>query len=153
MCSGAAATSAQESPIAPGMRIRITTGPATDRTARPGQKTVGSFVAVDDTALVLIDEHGRRVRVPRSSISTIERSEGKHSRGRKALIGLLMGATATAGGSAECQDDSCFGDAGDSASGGLAGLFVGAIGAAIGAALPPAERWVRIDVNGALISQ
>ena len=152
MCSGGAATSAPESPLAPGMRIRITTGPAAD-TMRAGQRTVGSFVALDDSALVLVDEHGRSVRVPRRSISAIERSEGKYSRGRKALIGLLMGGTVAAGGSAECQDGECSGGTGASASDGVAGLFVGAIGAAIGAVLPPGERWIRIDVNGALISQ
>jgi hypothetical protein len=153
MCSGAAATSAPASSLAPGMRIRITTGPAADRTTRAGQQTVGSFVALDDSALVLVDEHGRSVRMPRSSISAIERSEGKYSRGRKALIGLLMGGTVAAGGSAECQDGDCSGGAGAGASDGAAGLFVGAIGAAIGAVLPPGERWIRIDVNGALISQ
>ena len=149
MCSGAAArfASAQEAPVAAGMRIRITTAPSNDQAGKQRRTLVGSLVTIDESTVVVTDQHGSNVRVLRTFIIAMERSAGRKSRGKNTAIGLLVGATVGAAMVAATASD-CTGlcVVGPGAAAVVGGIFFGDIGAAIGAVVPPAERWTRVPL-------
>ena len=90
------------------------------------------------------------VVVPLASLTRLDVSRGRHSRGRKALggaiIGLVGGAILGFATGGNCEGEFlCATPAEDAAIGG--GLFAVA-GALIGALLPPSEKWVRVPNVG-----
>jgi hypothetical protein len=109
----------------------------------PGGWQDGWLLRVDTESLVLETSPGVVTTIPRNSIERLDRSLGRRSRGRGALIGAgvaaVLGVTSTLVWSAGCTGDEC-------SLGKAYGLYgytpLGMIfGASIGALVPPSERW------------
>jgi hypothetical protein len=136
--------------LVPGLRVRIV---APD--IAPG-KLVGSILKAD-TESVTVEVSGRHepVAVPRDKIMSADISEGPRSRwvdvGIGAGTGLATGAVACAAANSKSK-----GNLGNLVSGGeiaaLCGLIGGGLGALIGAAIPPGERWHRLTASSYRVS-
>jgi hypothetical protein len=143
---------AEETPqLAAGSRVRV------EASTEEG-RLVGSLLALDDRNLNLQveDEMGPRI-FPREDVTALAVSGGRHSRGRKALIvggvcaavGAIIG-VATA---SEPDPDNMFDVSWSKAQGVRGGaLFLGSIGALIGLALPPGERWEDVPLDTVRLS-
>ena len=159
LISGVAAVSsaqAQEpSPSASGARIRVT-APAV-----AGSRLVGTLVGMDETSLTLRADKGKGTfAVPRNAITRLEVSRHRSRKGEGAGIGMLIGIGAavavglSAGGDCESvavPDPWLFGlserldrnlcvGKGEAAL--LTSLVTVPVGALIGYAAAPGERWV-----------
>ena len=117
-------------------------------------KIVGILAALDTQALTLKDLAGGQLTpYPLGAVRGVEVSHGRHSRGRKAgqgaLIGGLVGAVLGVAATTLCNtnDEGCGGDwplivgAGFGATG-------AAFGALIGVAMDPGEAWRPAKVGG-----
>jgi hypothetical protein len=132
---------------------------AADQTPRmlpkPGRRFTGVVSSADGGTLWLRRANNTIVEVPRMSLGRLEQADGRRSRGRNALWGLLIGAgvgAAIGAAGSSCTNTPggfggvCFGAA-DSAA--LGALFFGGIGAAVGVAVPGRERWKEVPLNAA----
>ena len=117
-----------------GTRVRV-------RSENAQGDVVGSVVSIDDSTLSL-NVPGRATPAPvrLDTVNRLEVSDGRHSRGRNALIGAGLGSAIGTG-----VLVALFGSSGNSGDAGYIvffGVALGApIGALTGAALPPSERW------------
>jgi len=124
-------------PLAPGVRVRIV---APDVSAG---KVIGTITAVDEESVTLdVPGRGAAVSVPRDKITHLDVSEGPRSRWINAAFGAAVGALggAIVGGnhkSSLFHGDYSTGEA--ATDGGVLGALVGA---AVGALIPPGERWI-----------
>jgi hypothetical protein len=103
----------------------------------------GRLVRVDSESLVLETSAGVATTIPRDSIERLDRSLGRHSRGRGALIGAgiaaVVGVASSLAYGASCEEEEC-------TMGAAYGLLLYTplamgVGAAIGALVPPGDRW------------
>jgi uncharacterized membrane protein len=143
-----------------GQRVRI-------MMAKPSGKTeriVGNVVAEDERVLKLGQPGSESppVTVDRSAVTSVEHSVAKSRKSRGATIGFLIGAAAGAAvgyaagdnsqGAPFCTFDGCatLGPFAPSKpeSALLLGAVFGAIGAGVGAAVSPGERWQRVPAEG-----
>jgi hypothetical protein len=128
-----------EQSLAPGMRVRIL---APDISPH---KVIGTIDQVSDESMTL-EVRGRSgpVSVPREKILRLDVSDGSRSRGVDAAIGAGIGAGVGAAGGA-LAGGSGHGhlvSSGEVAA--VCAVLGGALGALIGAAIPPGEHWKEI---------
>jgi len=132
-------------PLAHGTRLRLTT-------ATGDRPLVGRLVAADAATLTLqAPGQSEPVVVRRAGLTKVEMSAGRHSRGRGALLGAAIGAGAGAvigavAGAASGDDE------GDEAYGAVAGasvtaVLLGSLGAVVGLAVPPSEKWQELPLD------
>jgi RNase P/RNase MRP subunit p29 len=147
-----------------GQRVRIMMAKASGKTER----IVGKVVAEDERTVILerSESEDPRVTLDRSAVTSVERSVAKSRKGRGAAIGFLIGAAAGAAvgyaagdngqGAPFCTFDGCatLGPFAPSKpeSALLLGAVFGAIGAGVGAAVSPGERWQRVPDEGVHLS-
>jgi hypothetical protein len=142
-----------------GPRVRVTL-------IASGEKIVGQLLEASDEVLVLgRGKDGRIVRLPvsRRDVSAVEVSGGKRGRGRGVKIGALAGIGAAlviglaagedcgvatpapntlANFSSNLNSKLCFGAPAMAA---LSALLTVPLGALVGAAVPPGEKWRTVD--------
>jgi hypothetical protein len=123
--------------LAAGQRVRIVSADIS-----PNQ-VVGTIVRVDDKSLTLgVPGRAGPVTVERDRISRLEVSMGLRSRWTDAVIGGLIGGAGLAlACSAGTRKNSIVGSSGVAGTCGAVGLSVGAL---VGAAIPPGERWSEV---------
>ena len=143
-----------------GQRVRILMAKPSGKTER----LVGNVVAEDERTLKL-ERPGSEsppVIVQRSSLKSVERSVAKSRKGHGAVLGLVIGGMTGAAvgfaagdnsqGSRFCTFDGCatLGPFGPSKpeSALLLGALFGLVGAGVGAAVSPGERWQRAPEEG-----
>ena len=144
------ARAADAGPIVPGTRLRVF---ARTRGDKPLAGVLQSFQ--DDELILTADRDASAVVVPRQEVMRIDRSRGRHSRGRWAFRGAGLGLLAgIALGLA--RGDTCTGQfvdiitlgtcaaRGKAAVGGIVGIPAGAL---IGLSVPPGERWEHIPLD------
>ncbi len=136
--------------IAPGTRLRVF---ARTLGSKP---LVGVVQSLRDDALTLAAEgHPSAVVVPRQEVTRIDRSGGRHSRGRWAIrgagLGLLAGvAIGLAGGNTctgQLPDILTLGTCSAGTKAAIGALLGVPAGALIGLAVPPGERWESVPLN------
>jgi hypothetical protein len=124
---------------------------------RAGQRMVGDLSALTPLSLTVTLIDGRSVTVPYTAVARYERADGRRSRKRGALLGLLVGGIGGAliglkhGQGCEpvhngglFANNRCLGEPGASA---LGGFVIGAGGGAVvGALLPRRQRWKTLSV-------
>ena len=135
--------------IAPGTRIRVF---ARTLGSKP---LVGVLQSWQEKELFLAAEgHSSAVVVRRQEVTRIDRSGGRHSRGRWAIrgagLGLLAGVAIGLAGGNTCTGFDIVMLLGPCSAGGKAAI--GAIlgvpaGALIGLTVPPGERWEHVPLN------
>jgi hypothetical protein len=120
--------------VEPGARVRV----AAEAVA--AEPLVGTFVRLDGNALALrLPDREELTVVPREAITKLEVSHGRRSRGRGALIGALAGfAVGAIAVAATPGDDEMFTAAEATA---MVGAMGAGLGALIGLAIPPGEKW------------
>jgi hypothetical protein len=136
--------------LAPGTRLRVF---ARTLGSKPLVRVLQSLRA---NALILAAEgHPSAVAVPRQEVTRIDRSGGRHSRGRWAIrgagLGLLAGVAIGLAAGDTCTGQfidvvtlgSCSAGA-KAAVGALLGVPAGAL---IGLAVPPGERWEHVPLH------
>jgi hypothetical protein len=121
---------------------------------RPRRTIIGLLAELDTNTMIVSQDEGARLTIPRGAVAKLEISNGRHSRTRKALFGLAIGAASglTVGHviGSRCQGKPgvplsglrCIGEPHASMAAGL--LFAGGGGALIGALLNPGERWSEV---------
>jgi hypothetical protein len=122
--------------LPPGTRVRILT------TDISPAKVVGTIKMVDDQS-VTIDVPGRAeaVSVLRDKISRLDVSEGPRSRGVDAAIGAGLGAALGAAGGELASTGGKSHIVSSGAVAAVCALLGAGVGALIGVAIPPGERW------------
>jgi RNase P/RNase MRP subunit p29 len=142
-----------------GQRVRILMAKPSGKTER----IVGNVVAEDEQTLKL-DRPGSKdppVTIDRSTLTRVDRSVARGRKGTGAALGFLIGAVGGAAiGYAEadqenktgvCNHYEFLGCVSGPSRGGTAALFgvmFGLIGAGVGAAVSPGERWQRVPEEG-----
>jgi len=142
LCASVLPSAAQQPQTASHPRVRLTTASAV---------TIGTLTSADDSQVVVSRDDGSAVGVPRLSIVRLEQSDGRRSRKRSVLLGLLIGGGGGAGiGYAigrRCHSTAflgCFLEPGAST---LAGLLLGGGGGVLlGTFTPRGERWRPLSV-------
>lgn len=133
---------AQDSLLAPGMRVRVTLSPPST------QRHIGRVETLTDTALVLSDRRVKRT-IPLAGVLQVESSEGRRANLLAGGLGLLAGAAIGAAAGCAANRDSygvfCGGQSDTKVAVG-AGLG-GVAGAALGAFVFRRERWTRLNVQ------
>ena len=148
---------AQEAPVAPGEHVRV--WPQTDARGRPvGIPIQGRLTTWTADSLVL-DDNNRPWTLPLGSVSRLDVSRGRASRGRGAMRGILYGVgpgilLGALLGYGSYQEPSCpsgslcidFGPEVAAFGGAVLGAGAGALFGGILGALSPGERWERIPL-------
>ncbi|HEU4334381.1 MAG TPA: hypothetical protein VFT32_07800 [Candidatus Eisenbacteria bacterium] len=131
--------------ITAGDRIKV-------ETTTPSRAHVGTFVALDDSTLSLRPGPERTaIEIPRSDIAALSVSTGHHSRFRKALYGLGIGAVSgfllgyASGDDEHGAWDFIWFTAEEK--GLIAGTYLGLAGGIVGLALHPGDRWSRVPIE------
>lgn len=127
--------------LEPGARVRL----LADVVAP--EPVVGILVALDgDTMALRLDGRDEVARVPRESLGKLEVSRGRRSRGRGARMGALVG---FAIGAIAVLATPCDADCWDMRGAGVAvlGAAGAGLGATIGLAIPPGERWESVPIT------
>jgi hypothetical protein len=145
---------AQQATLPDNTRLRLTLAPQTNA---PPRHVIGWFETLDGSTITLRDRRGRMSTTERRAVTRVERSQGRHSRWRRAGFGFLIGAASGMLVGALSEDCSnaggsfapCFNRA---ETAGLAGLWFGGIGSAVGALLPPGERWEALSLPAAPVA-
>ena len=144
----ALATADETAPLDAGSRVRV-------RVSGEQQPLVGRLFAVNTDSLTLQIEKEKAPRVlPRAQITALAVSAGRRSRGRGALLGGCVGVVVGAVVGYAGGDDPNVNEGGLTASENAvegAGIF-GAIGALIGLAVPPGERWREVPLDRVRVS-
>lgn len=151
------AGAAQSQDLLSGTRVRVTTtarraSPRAPRIAGlpagPGAPRIaGLLVSISDMDVTIVPDRATApLMIPKATILGIERSTGRRSRWRGAAVGAVIGGFV--GAVVGLASERC--GAGDlvclEALAALGGGMIGAAGgAAVGAALPPAERCVVVN--------
>ena len=141
--TGAAVSQAVQ--LEPGLRVRVW-APTPPLVRQPGRVT--AFHA--DTMRLDLDRPlsrgARGVVVPLGQVTRLDVSRGRHSRGRKALggaiIGLVVGAAIGAVSGGDCENSIICVTPAEGAA--IVGVPFAAVGALIGVLLPPGDRWERV---------
>jgi len=145
--TSASAADAEVPQLTPGMRVRIL---APDLSP---SKVIGTIDQVSDDSVTL-DVPGRNepVSILRTKIARLDVSGGPRSRGVDATIGGLLGAGIAAAGCALANGSGRGQIVSTGAVAGVCALFGGGIGAIVGVAIPPGERWKEVSPTGYRIS-
>lgn len=116
---------------------------------KEGRWLIGRIVAANDQHVTLEASGGTgRVVVRREDITFVALSEGRRSRGKGALIGAGVGAGVGAlVGLASGDDPPGFLAFSAEAKATLAAIVLAPIGALIGLAIPPTERWNEVTTD------
>jgi hypothetical protein len=133
--------------IVPGNRVRVHAA---------GQRSlVGTLQSLDETALIL-NPHGSSdaVTIDRSRVQRVDISQRRGRKGRGGLIGFIggaaLGAALGAGIAADCSEEDflCLYPR-EQRGAYMAGSAValGVVGAVIGAAVSPGEKWGRVPLD------
>ena len=133
---------AESGPVV-GVRVRVTT---------TSERLVGKWIAGDGNKLRIEVKPGKEVAIRLSEVTTLEESRRKGRRGAGAMLGFAVGAAAGAVHAARSRAPVC-GHNGDVTfcaasnndtveTGGV--LLLGGLGALLGAAIAPGEKWVPI---------
>ena len=137
--AGAPGTAQDSVLLLPGSRLRVT-APAV-----APKPIVGTLLEAGEREIVLAASASDRTRIPRASITRLERSVRPSRKARGALIGfgvglaVMVGKAAVNGG---CNDGCNMENV---AAAGLVALST----AAMGAIISPGERWADVAVGGA----
>jgi hypothetical protein len=133
--------------LTPGMRVRILAPELSP------SKLIGTVHQVSDNS-VSLDVPGRNepVSILREKIARLDVSEGPRSRGVDAAIGAVIGAGIGAAGCAAGNGSGQGHIVSTGAVAGVCALFGSGIGALIGVAIPPGERWKEIAATRYRIS-
>ncbi|HSD28952.1 MAG TPA: hypothetical protein VLL75_16760 [Vicinamibacteria bacterium] len=143
--AAASPAAAAEGVVAAGTRVRVTTSEG---------RLVGRLVEQNERTIVLAREKDGRTEtldVPIPGVSRFEVSEGRGGRGRAATIGAVAGLAAAVvigvAGGENCSGDEmiCF-DHGTTAL--MSGILTIPLGALVGVAITPGERWRSAPVKG-----
>ena len=130
-------------------RLRLTLVPHADA---PARHVLGWFESLDGSSITLRDHRGRMSTTQRTTVTRIEQSHGRYSRWRRTGFGFLVGVASGALFGLAAGDDCstkrgtfapCFDVA---LTAGVLGAWFGGIGAAVGASLPPGERWEPVSL-------
>jgi hypothetical protein len=128
--------------LAPGMRVRILAPEVFP------SKVIGTIEQVsDDSVIVGVPGRNEPVSILREKIARLDVSEGPRSRGVDATIGGVIGAGIAA---AACAAWNRSGQGHLVSTGEVAGvcaLFGSGVGAIIGVAVPPGERWKEMSAT------
>jgi hypothetical protein len=149
-CLVSGAYAAEPPALQVGSRVRASVA-ETPEGATKHRRFTGSLRGLTDTAVILETSRGRPpLVIPRRDITELELSVRRSQRGKGALIGLGVGALVGAIlGAAVGQDDDFF------TSGEVAGIFaaiLAPVGALVGAAAAPGERWRSVPPDRARIA-
>jgi hypothetical protein len=148
VCAGPAAAQDPQ-PIGPGVRVRIAASGSKERLK-------GTVQSLDQSVLAVISDDHQLVRVPRSTITSLETGWGRKGNAKKGFI--IGGAIGVAGGLLTCavsDDDWPFEDdtINSSCEGAdwvgiplLAGGVYGGVGALIGHFIK-SDRWVEVPLD------
>jgi hypothetical protein len=133
--------------LTPGMRVRILAPEVSPH------KVIGTVQRVSEDSVTL-DVPGRNepVSILRAKIARLDVSEGPRSRGVDATIGGLLGAGIAAAGCALANGSGRGQIVSTGAVAGVCALFGSGIGAIIGVAIPPGERWKEVSATRYRIS-
>lgn len=128
--------------LMPGMRVRILAPDASPR------KIIGTVEQVSDDSVTL-DVPGRNepVSILREKIARLDVSGGPGSRGVGAAIGGVIGAGIGAAGCALSNGSGRGHIVSTGAVAGFCAVLGGGLGALIGVAIPPGERWKEISTS------
>ena len=142
--SAALPASSAAAALPAGTRLRITVLP-------PGRQVSGTLATTTSTGLTMNLDGGGMVTIPHATVRRYERDNGR-SRKRGVLLGVLAGGVAGSliglshGNGCTSQGGlgslGCLGEPAASAAGGL--LIGSGIGAAVGALMPPRQRWTTL---------
>ena len=129
-------------PLTPGMRVRILAPELSP------SKIVGTVNRLSDDSVTL-DLPGRNepVSILREKIARLDVSDGSRSRGVDAAIGGVIGAAIGAAGCAWANRSGQGHLVSTGEVAGVCALFASGIGAIIGVAIPPGERWKEMSVS------
>jgi hypothetical protein len=128
--------------LTPGMRVRIL---APDLSP---SKVIGTIEQVSDDSVTLgIPGRNEPVSILRQKIARLDVSEGPRSRGVDATIGALIGAAIAAAGCAHANSSGQGHIVSTGEVAGVCALFGSGIGALIGVAIPPGERWKEMSAG------
>jgi hypothetical protein len=125
-------------------RLRLTLTPKAN--APPGH-VIGWLDSFDQSTISMRDHRGHISTTDRAKVTKVEQSQGRHSRWRRVGIGFAVGMAGGAliglGSGEDCANSGGFGGPcfSPGATAAMLGMFFGGIGAAVGAVLPPGERW------------
>lgn len=142
------AQAASEVRLAPGTRVRVAGHDLVPR------RLIGSLRSMAQDSLILVpDGSGEALAIPKAAVASFEISRGRGAgRGKKALVGFLVGATAgcfavrVLAGKVENPDPG-YGVAL------LAGFGAGGlIGTTTGLILARGEQWKRVDLAGVRVA-
>jgi hypothetical protein len=119
---------------------------------RPSRKVIGALAGGDERGVMVKRDGGTVILVPRSAIARLERSTGKASRRKSALLGFLIGAGGGAGIGfligRSCNDTGLLACFLEPAASLLAGVILGGGGGAlIGALSSRPDRWEVVPVD------
>jgi hypothetical protein len=133
--------------LTPGMRVRILAPEVSPR------KVIGTLEKVSDDSVTL-DVPGRNepVSILREKIAQLDVSGGPRSRGVDAAIGGILGAGISAAGCALSNGSGRGHIVSTGAVAGFCAVLGGGLGALIGVAVPPGERWKEISTTRYRIS-
>jgi hypothetical protein len=141
----AAPVSAEDTAVSAGTRVRLSTSKG---------RVAGTLVEQGETVVLARQRDGgtERLGVPLGDVSRFEVSQGRHGRGRGAKIGALVGLAAAVVigvvGGESCSGKEkmiCF-DHGTTTL--ASGALTIPIGALVGAAIPPGEKWAPAPGRG-----
>ena len=130
--------SAQDTVAASETRVRLVAPSVSEKPLK------GRLLQTDDSTLTVLRDSGDTLTLPRDSVTRFERSVGPSRRKLGAGIGALVGlATANVLGLAYCGDDSLCDDQTGAIL--LSSLITVPLGALLGRAVSPGERWAEQD--------
>jgi len=144
-----AVSAAEDTPqLEPGARVRVESATAQER-------VVGQLLGLNEKSLNLQVEDEEEPRLLlREDITALAVSGGRRSRGRGALIGagtgIALGALIGLAAGDDPEDVWIGFSAGEKALG--AGVLLGSIGALIGLAVSPGERWENVPLDDVRVS-
>lgn len=126
-----------------GARVRVTV-----LAQRKG--VIGKALALDDTSLTLETEGGAdTLLLRRDDVTSVATSAGRRSRGKSALMGagVCAGVGLVVGLASGDDPKSSFISMTAPQKGLVLGILLAPVGALIGLALPPAERWHKVPLD------
>jgi hypothetical protein len=130
--------------LEPGARVRV----AAEAVAP--KRMVGTLVRLDaDSMQLRLSDVDELARVPREAITKVEISRGRRSRGRGALYGALAGLAVGAGAvlaTPRCEEPDCWEIFSKGEGAALVGGLGAGLGALVGLAIPPGEKWESVPI-------
>lgn len=116
---------------------------------KPGKRLTGTLLAQDaESVTIRAAGHAQPLRIPREALASMEVSRGRGSRLTGALVGLGVGFALGFALGSSCDDSGSIIDLCGADFGLAVGAVIGLPGALIGLAVPPAERWEHVAIEG-----